>query len=574
MTVHGRVLDFQPKNAATDLGAGLTLAMVGVPDAIASAVLAGVNPIYALNAMMVGMPVAGLFTGSQFMNCACTSAMMLVVAGVVAGAGETSHASLLVTLTILVGLIQLALGILKLGTLTRFISNAVMTGFFTGIAITIVLSQLGDLTGYASGAGNSLTRAFDLLLHLNQIHWPSLATGLVTIAAILLLVRTRFKNYALILALLGVSAAVGWFGIASVHLVGDSYEITAAFPRPALPDLALIPHLLLPAVALSLIGLIQGAGVSQSVPNPDGAFADTSRDFMGQGIGNTVAGFFQGLPVGGSLAGTALAVSAGARSRWANIFAGLIFIVLVLLFGNLVELVAEPAIAALLIMAGLETIKVERIADVWDVGLGPRLIMLFTLATTLILPVQWAVLLGVALSFLVQVVRASSDIQVMELVRQPDGTFQERAALAVLESGHVTVLQVWGHLTFAGARVFEEQLPAVADARRPVVILCMRGRTEIGSTVIGVLERYAGRVQAAGGKLLLAGVSDRVLTQIRRTETTDTIAETDIFVATATLGEAVQTAMAAADAWLADQEMRDGQARGAPPADTPNRRGP
>ena len=138
MTVHGRVLDFQPKNAATDLGAGLTLAMVGVPDAIASAVLAGVNPIYALNAMMVGMPVAGLFTGSQFMNCACTSAMMLVVAGVVAGAGETSHASLLVTLTILVGLIQLALGLLKLGTLTRFISNAVMTGFFTGIAITIV----------------------------------------------------------------------------------------------------------------------------------------------------------------------------------------------------------------------------------------------------------------------------------------------------------------------------------------------------------------------------------------------------------------------------------------------------
>ncbi|MEZ4582453.1 MAG: SulP family inorganic anion transporter [Caldilineaceae bacterium] len=405
MTARSRALNFQRENTTADLGAGLTLAMVGVPDAIASAVLAGVNPIYAFNAMMVGMPVAGFFTGSQFMNCACTSAMMLVVAGVVAGAGETSHAQLLVTLTILVGLIQLALGLLKLGTLTRFISNAVMTGFFTGIAVTIVLSQLGDLTGYASGAGNTLARAVDLLFHLNQIHWPSLATGLVTMAAILLLVRTKLKNYALILALLVVSGAVGLLGISSVHLVGDSYEITAAFPRPALPDLALIPHLLLPAVALSLIGLIQGAGVSQSIPNPDGAFADTSRDFTGQGIGNTVAGFFQGLPVGGSLAGTALAVSAGARSRWANVFAGLIFIVLVLLFGNLVELVAVPAIAALLIMAGLETIKIERIADVWDVGPGPRLIMLFTLATTLVLPVQWAVLLGVALSFLVQIVR-------------------------------------------------------------------------------------------------------------------------------------------------------------------------
>ena len=88
MTARSRALNFQRENTTADLGAGLTLAMVGVPDAIASAILAGVNPIYAFNAMMVGMPVAGFFTGSQFMNCACTSAMMLVVAGVVAGAGE------------------------------------------------------------------------------------------------------------------------------------------------------------------------------------------------------------------------------------------------------------------------------------------------------------------------------------------------------------------------------------------------------------------------------------------------------------------------------------------------------
>jgi SulP family sulfate permease len=549
-------LDFKAENLAADAGAGLTLAMVAVPDSIASAILAGVNPVFAFNSMMVGMPVAGLFTGSQFMNCALTSAMMLVVAGAVAGVSEADHASVLITLTILVGLFQLALGLLKLGSLMRFISNAVMTGFFTGIAITIILSQLGGLTGYTSDAGNHLSRAFDLLLHLNEIHWPSLISGLATMVAILLLVRTKLKNYALILPLLGVSAAVGLLGISSIHLVGDSYEIAGAFPLPALPSLALVPQLLLPAVAVGLIGLIQAAGVSQSIPNPDGTFADPSQDFRGQGIGNTVTGFFQGLPVGGSLAGTALTASAGAKSRWANVFAGLIFIVLVLLFGNLVELVAEPAIAALLIVAGLETIKRDRIADVWDVGMGPRSIMVFTLVATLLLPVQWAVLLGVALSFLVQVVRTSSDIQVVEMVRLSDGTFQEQPAPEKLDADRVTMLQVLGHLTFSGAQVFEEQLPEVDAAQHAVVILRMRGRTEIGSTVIGVLERYARQLQAAGGKLILAGVSDHVLEQLRRTETTDAIPEEDIFLASAILGGATQEALTAAESWLGQQEPK------------------
>ena len=547
-------LDFNPENIPNDLGAGLTMAMVAIPDSLASALLAGVNPIYAFNSMMVGMPVAGLFTGSQFMNSALTSAMMLAVGGVMVGIGETEILPTLITLTILVGLFQLLLGVLKLGSLTRFISNAVMTGFFTGIAIMIILSQLGDLAGYESEASGHVARAVDLLLHPGQIHWPSLLIGVLTIALILLLVRTKLKNYALIIALLLASAAVPLLGMESVHLVGDSFDISGAFPSFALPDLSLIPQLLFPAIAIALIGLIQAAGVSQNIPNPDGDYPDPSRDFSGQGIGNTITGFFQGLPVGGSLAGTALNVSAGARSRWANVFAGLIVIVLVLLFGNLVELVAEPAIAALLIVAGLETINRGRIADVWDVGTGPRLIMLFTLIATLILPVQWAVFLGVALSIIVHVARASTDIEIKEVVRQADGLFEERPAPAQLNSDAITVLHVWGHLFFSGAYTLQERLPEVGDAQRAVVILRLRGRSQIGSTFIQVLERYAEQLQANGGKLMLVGVAERVMEQLAITETFETIPEEDIFPATDTLGRSTLDARAAAEAWLNAQK--------------------
>jgi SulP family sulfate permease len=555
----GLTLDFKAKNVPKDIGAGLTLAMVAIPDSIASAILAGVNPIFAFNSMMVGMPVAGLFTSSQFMNCALTSAMMLAVGGVMVGVSAAEQVSVLVTLTILVGLFQFLLGVFKLGSLTRFISNAVMTGFFTGIAVTIILSQLGDLTGYESEAGSHLARAADLLFHLNQIQWPALLTGVATFAIILLLVRTRLRPYSLILALLLTSGAVSLLGLESVHLVGDSYDISGALPRLALPALSLVPKLLLPAIAIALIGLIQGAGVSQNIPNPDGDYPDASRDFLGQGIGNTVAGFFQGLPVGGSLAGTALSVSSGAQSRWANVFSGLIFIVLVLLFGNLVELVAEPAIAALLIVAGLETINRARIADVWDVGVGPRLIMLFTLIATLILPVQWAVFLGVALSILVYVARASSDIEVREVQRREDGLFDEQPAPAQLNDESITILHVWGSLFFSGAYTLQDRLPEVGDAQRAVAILRLRGRSQIGSTFIQVLERYAQQLQANGGKLMLAGVSEHVMEQLVKTETFETIPQEDVFLAKDTLGRSTLDAMAAAELWLAEKTASEGK---------------
>jgi SulP family sulfate permease len=234
------------------------------------------------------------------------------------------------------------------------------------------------------------------------------------------------------------------------------------------------------------------------------------------------------------------------------VFAGLIFIALVIVFGDFVEKVADPAIAALLIVAGFETIKKDRIADVWDVGVGPRGIMVFAFIATLVLPVQWAVFLSVALSVLVYAARASTDVEIKQVTRRPDGLFEESPAPESLTGSSVTVLHVWGHLFFSGAHTLEERLPEVGDARRAVVILRLHGRSQIGSTLIGVLERYAQQLQQNDGKLMLSGVGDHVLDQIRKTETTDTIPEDDIYVATDVLGEATLRALADAERWLAE----------------------
>jgi len=476
---------------------------------------------------------------------------MLAVGGVMAGFREADTLAALVTLTVLIGLFQLLLGIFKLGVFTRFISNAVMIGFFTGVATVLILGQLGDLTGYSSAYSNKVMQAIDLLLHFREIDIPSLITGLATIGIIILLERTKLKNFSLAVALLAASIAVLALNLGTVTLVGDSFHISAAFPTPTLPSLSMVRTLIMPAIAIGLLGLIQAAGISQSIPNPDGEYPDPSGDFRGQGIANFASGFFKGLPVGGSLGGTSILMSAGAKSRWANVFMGLFVAMFVFIFGNQVENVAVPAIAAVLIVAGFSTYKIEAIKDIWDVSTSSRVAMLVTFLATLSLEIQEAVFIGIILSIMDFVYRSAQDVQVMEMVEKSEGVFAERPAPIELSDNSVTVLFAWGTLFFASARTLGDMLPKADKAKRAIVILRLHGRAQIGSTFILIIERYAKRLQANGGKLMLSGVSERVWDQLVRTETFEAIPEEDVFRAEETLGASTKKAMGAAHEWLA-----------------------
>jgi SulP family sulfate permease len=545
------------KKLVPDLVAGLTTGIADIPDAMASAVLAGANPVYGLYAIMVGKPIGGLLTSSQFMTLAATSAMALTAGSALAGYSGSEYAAALFTLTLLVGLFQVGAGLLKLGRLMRFVSNAVMIGFLTGVSVLVVLSQLGDLTGYASEYSNKVLKSVDLLLHPTQVHAQTLAIGLLAIILILVFDRTPLRNFSMLLGMVIASAAVVVLGWVAVEQVGDVARIPGGLPRPFLPAPSLVPELIAPAISIAIIGLVQGTGVSKAYPNPDGNYPDISRDFTGQGAANTAAGLLQGMPIGGSVASTALNVSAGARSRWANVFAGLVIVVVVLLFSRAVSLVAMPAMAALLIVAGIQSIKREEVLDVWDIGWRPRLVMLVTFALTLALPVQYAVLAGVVLSVLVYLISSAQDVRLMQITPNPDGTYREQPPPAQLPSNAVTILHAYGNLFYAAAYRLEELLPSAQGAERPVVILRLRRSDRIASTLINVIEYYEAQLRASGGKFMLAGVSPLVKEQLDATETTrDVLGAEDIFPATENIGEATRLALEAAQAWL-EREAND-----------------
>jgi SulP family sulfate permease len=169
------------------------------------------------------------------------------------------------------GLVMFALGLLRMGRLVRFIPHAVLTGFINAVAVNIVLGQLANLTGYKPDAGNRVTRSIDTLVHVSALDWPTLAIGLLTIVLILLLERTPVGALGLVVAVVLSSAVVTVLGLATVKTLSDIAAIPSTLPHPTVPDLALVPGLLLPALSLALVGLVQGAAISSSMPNPAGA---------------------------------------------------------------------------------------------------------------------------------------------------------------------------------------------------------------------------------------------------------------------------------------------------------------
>ena len=540
---------FSKYRVGKDLAAGLTTALVTIPDGLASAVLAGLNPVHGLYALMISTPVAALAMSSQLMYVANTGALAVATGSALRGYSGETLVQALIVVTFMVGIIQLALGLLRLGGITRFVSNAVMIGFMTAIMARIIFGQLGELTGYQSDLGNPVLQALDLLRHLTKIHSPTLAIGLFAIGVILLVERTRIRNFSMILSVVSASLAVYLLGL-DVRVVADLTDIPSSLPLPVLPEFGLFMELLPASAAIALIGLVQSAGVSRSVPNADGSFPNVSRDFAGQGIANIAASLFKGMPTGGTMSETAVHVGAGATSRWSAVYSGLMILAFVLLLGPVVEQIAKPSIAALLIVAAIQVIKVGEIVDVWRTSLTSRAVMVVTFAATLALPVEQSVLLGVVLSAVLHLYHASLDVHVMEMVATPDGDFEEHPAPAELSSDKVTVINLYGSLFFAAAELLESQLPSARNARRAVAIIRLRGRANLGSTIYNVLERYAAQLEKHGGKLVLSGISDALYQQLVRTELFKLVGEKCLVRAERRPAAAMRKAMAIGEALL------------------------
>jgi SulP family sulfate permease len=319
------------------------------------------------------------------------------------------------------------------------------------------------------------------------------------------------------------------------------------------PDLRLIPALLLPAAALAFVGLVQGAGISASFPNPDGEFPDASQDFVGQGAANVAAGIFQGMPVGGSMSASSLVKEAGARSKAAMLIAGVVMAVSILLLGDAVGYIAMPALAGLLMIVGYRTVKPGDIKAVWRTGSTQAVVMSVTFVLTMIIPLQNAVLVGIGISLILFVIKQSNRISVRRWIVKENGRIREVDAPDEIGSNEVVVLQPYGSLFFASAPVFEEEMPnVVATSTNSVVIIRLRGKSDLGSTFMDVLGRYANSLLEVDSRLVLVYADERVRDQLVATGVADLLGPAGIYESDEWVGSTVKRAHEDATVWISE----------------------
>jgi len=534
---------------------GLATGLFSIPEGMAYAQLAGVNPVYGLYSGIVATIVASLTTGTILMMSTLTSAIALATGSVIMTAGIQSSQmpTALFTITLLVGVYMFVLGLARLGNIVNFVSNAVMTGFVAGASWLIITGQEHHLTGYSPVGANQFQKSINWLQNIDQWDVTTVAVSVAVIVSMVLLKRIRpIEKFAPIIVLVAATAVVNLLKI-QTELVGAIATIPNSLPAFMLPDFSLIPQLALGSMSVALVALAQGAGISTAVPNPDGSKASQSRDFLGEGLGNLAGSFFQSMGTGGSLSRTGISVGAGANSRLGGVFAGLWLGLIVLLFGSQAEKVPLAVIGGMLVVIGVELImaRVPSARLVWSTrAWGSIIAMTLTFVSAVFIPLQYTIFLGAALSLGLYVVASARKVRLQQAVRLEDGGWEIHEAPKALASSQATVMVVQGLDFFAEVPTLDDQMPPARGASNAVVILVLRDMQTLSSTGIKWLERYAKELKANGSVLMLADVNPKVMDVLKKSGALDAIGEQNIFPASPRILEAENVAWEAGQRWL------------------------
>lgn len=493
--------------------AGLSGAIGSVPDGMATAVLAGANPMAGLYASFAAPIVGGVLTSTSVMVIATTSAAAVTTSDIMR-ADLADPLRTLATLTILAGLLMLAFTALGFARLLRFVSASVMAGFMFGIGLILILGQLGDAVGVHASGPNTAAKAWSTLQQVESFDVPSLLTAIGAIAITAVLTRGRMVGLAPLVGLVVPMAVLAATG-AQVATVASAGELTTGMPSLVLPDISLIDaNLISTAVALAVIVLVQAAGVAATYPEP-GPAAGIRADLRAQGVANLASGIVGGIPVGGSVGQTAVNVLAGGKTRWAVVISGVWMLVFVVALGPLLSAVPIPALAGLLMLAGFQALRPKRLGRSMRMGRPSAVAAVVTMVATLVAPIQVAVLTGIVLSLMLVGVSSSSRVRVSGL--EPDAHGWKRVARPrTVPSGRVTVVDVEGAHAFSAVDRLFQLLPDPPETpERPgVLVIRMRAYLVANLTFALALERYANDLHRAGIDLVVCGLGPRAHAQL------------------------------------------------------------
>ncbi len=522
-----------PATLRADLAAGLLGALLVLPQGVAFATLAGLPPQYGLYSAIVPCIVAALFGSSRHVMSGPTNANSLALFAVLtplAVAGSPGYIELALAVTVLVGLMQWLVGALRLGSLAHFISPSALFGFTSGAALLIAVHALKDALGLPSpashGAGALL---IGLAASADQAQAGAVLVTAVTIAAALLLKRLdKRKPYMLAGLAAGALSAAAFnalaprWGAAAVPVLGGLAQPWPPFHVPRV-DWRALPDLLSLAFALTIVALAQSISIAKAVAARSGQRIDANREFIGQGLSNVVGGFFSCYLSCGSLNRSIPNYEAGAKTPLAAVFSALLLMALVALSGPLLARIPHAAIAGLLLLVAWTLLDVPRWRQSIRTQRGESAIAAATLAATVTIRMEVAILLGTVLSLMAYLHRTSRpamrtmgfDSRGLErrfvvLAQQPE---------ALPECPQLKLLRMEGSVYFGAAAHVAQRLQDLRsgpDAPRHLLVMA-KSMNFIDLAGAQVWEDELAARRAMGGDLYFHRPRPEVLDMWRRT---------------------------------------------------------
>lgn len=547
-----------------DATAALVVTVMSVPQGIAYAMIAGLDPAIGLYAGAVPTILGSLLRSSSHVVTGPTNALSLLVGTAVAASasgGDPTTAALV--LALMVGTFQLAAGLLKLGAIVDYISSSVVTGYISGAGVLIGIGQLKNLTGTAGARGDVYTQVSSWVAGLGDTHVISVAIGLGTAALILALRRLpgRLPVAAIVLGLAVVAAWLFGLDELGVRLARDIAPVPAGLPPLHVPSLSDFSLDLVPiAVAATVLSLVESSSVARSIASRTGQRLISDQEFVGQGAANLAAGFFGGYPTSGSLSRSALNERAGARTRIGGVLAGLMMIGVLLVAGPLVDWTPIPALAGLLLIVAADLVDLKKIRAILAGDLGDKLAFVATLIGTWVLSLDLAIYLGVGIS-LVLFLRRARQIVVRELVM--DGPrFRDIAPEDVIERPHpgVRILHIEGSLFFGAASELTDALDqATIDPAVQVLIVRLKRTRGLDYTTATVFGAAHARLAAEGRHLFLVGLRPDAMRLLERVGVADELGRERLYPTQpgwfAAMDDAISDALAIAGTEEAHEDL-------------------
>lgn len=496
-----------------DLTAGVIVGVVALPLAIAFGIASGVSPTEGLVTAIIGGFLVSLLGGSKVQIGGPTGAFIVIVFGIIQQHGIDG----LVLATLMAGVMLVLLGVLRLGSLIRFVPYPIIVGFTAGIAVTIFTTQVKDLFGLQVSQlpGDFLGKWQAYIGAFDTTSWLALLFGVAAILLIVWLPKINKKLPSSLIALIVltlVSVLLGYLGIDRPENIGDRYTIEAGWPDFVVPTVTIerLQQLFPAAFTIAMLGAIESLLSASVADGVIGAKSDSNMELVGQGVANIVVPFFGGIPVTGAIARTMTNINNGGRTPVAGIIHAVVLLLILLVLSPLTSHIPMAVLAGVLVVVSYNMSGWRSFIAIFKGPKGDSLVMVITFLLTVLIDLTVAIGIGMVLAILILLKRVleASEINLVDTTN----THSEEPKLHLPKC--IEVYEIEGPFFFGIANRFDETMRSMADNPHARIIR-MRLVPFIDSTAIHNLRTMIELHKESNTQIILSGVQPKVLDTLR-----------------------------------------------------------